>query len=322
MEQMKTISILIPCYNEEAVLLQCYERTAAVMESLPQFHFEFIFVNDGSSDRTLAVLQAIQCKDSRVSVIDLSRNFGKEAAMLAGMDYMNTDALVIMDADLQDSPELIPQMISWWQQGYDDVYAKRASRSGETMLKRWTSHVYYKVLQKISSLPVQPDAGDFRLLDRKCVEALKRLRESQRYTKGLFSWIGFKKKKIVFDRPARAAGKTKWNYWKLCNLAVDGITSFTTAPLRGASVIGCLLAFIAVVYMMIIIGKTILYGDNVAGYPSLISVVLFIGGIQLFFMGILGEYLGRIFNESKERPVYLVKDYKQAREVKKDAVHQ
>jgi glycosyltransferase involved in cell wall biosynthesis len=292
------------------------------MESLPQFHFEFIFVNDGSSDRTLTILQAIQCKDSRVSVIDLSRNFGKEAAMLAGMDHMNTDALVIMDADLQDSPELIPQMISWWQQGYDDVYAKRSSRSGETMLKRWTSHVYYRVLQKISSLPVQPDAGDFRLLDRKCVEALKRLRESQRYTKGLFSWIGFKKKEIVFDRPARAAGKTKWNYWKLCNLALDGITSFTTAPLRGASVIGCLLAFIAAVYMMIIIGKTILYGNNVAGYPSLISVVLFIGGIQLFFMGILGEYLGRIFNESKERPVYLVKDYKQAREVKKDAVHQ
>ncbi|MCI6301528.1 MAG: glycosyltransferase family 2 protein, partial [Megasphaera elsdenii] len=225
---MKQIDILVPCYNEEAVLPQFYERTCAVIDSLPDYAFTFIFVNDGSRDRTLPILRQLHEKDARVAYVSLSRNFGKEAAMLAGMDYAEGDALVIMDADLQDPPELLPDMIAWWEKGYRDVSARRRHREGETFFKKWSSHVYYRLLKKLSPVPVQEDVGDFRLLDKRCVKALCSLRECQRYTKGLFCWIGFEKKEILFDRPPRAAGKTKWNYWKLFNLAIDGITSFTT----------------------------------------------------------------------------------------------
>ena len=229
--------------------------------------------------------------------------------MLAGFDYVTGDAVVIMDADLQDPPEMIPELISYWEQGYDDISAKRRSREGETFFKKWSSHAFYRILQKLSNIPVQPDVGDFRLLDRQCLNALRMMREFQRYNKGLFSWIGFNKKEILFDRDARAAGKTKWNYWKLTNLAIEGITSFTIAPLRMASFVGCMLALLAILYMVYIVGRTLLFGGSVPGYPSLISVILFIGGVQLLFLGIIGEYLGRIFNESKSRPLYLVKAY-------------
>ena len=266
-------------------------------------------MNDGSRDGTLEILKELRHKDQRVSYVDLSRNFGKEIAMIAGIDYLTGDAAVIMDADLQDPPEMIPQMISWWEQGYDDISAKRRSRAGESFFKKWSSHIFYKILQKLSSIPVQPDVGDFRLLDTQCLNALRLMRESQRYTKGMFSWIGFHKKEILFDRDARIAGKTKWNYWKLVNLAIEGITSFTIAPLRAASFVGCILACIAILYMAFIIIRTLIFGGDVAGYPSLISIILFIGGVQLFFLGIIGEYLGRVFNESKFRPLYLVKDY-------------
>ena len=268
-----------------------------------------MLVNDGSKDRTLDIMHELREKDDRVSYINLSRNFGKEIAMIAGIDYVSGDAAIIMDADLQDPPELIPEMISWWEQGYDDISAKRRSRAGESFFKKWSSHTFYKILQKVSNIPIQPDVGDFRLLDKQCLNALRMMRESQRYTKGMFSWIGFNKKEILFDRDARAAGTTKWNYWKLMNLAIEGITSFTIAPLRAASFVGCVLAFIAIIYMLFIIIRTLIYGGDVAGYPSLISVILFIGGVQLFFLGVIGEYLGRIFNESKFRPLYLVKDY-------------
>lgn len=221
---MKQIDILVPCYNEEAVLPQFYQRTCAVIDALPDYAFTFIFVNDGSRDQTLPILRQLHEKDKRVAYVSLSRNFGKEAAMLAGMDYAEGDALVIMDADLQDPPELLPDMIAWWEKGYRDVSARRRRREGETFFKKWSSHVYYRLLKKLSPVPVQEDVGDFRLLDRRCVKALRSLRECQRYTKGLFSWIGFEKKEILFDRPPRAAGKTKWNYWKLFNLAIDGIT--------------------------------------------------------------------------------------------------
>lgn len=240
---MKQIDILVPCYNEEAVLPQFYERTCAVIDSLRNYAFTFIFVNDGSRDRTLPILRQLHEKDRRVAYVSLSRNFGKEAAMLAGMDYAEGDALVIMDADLQD---------------------------------------------------------------KRCVKALCSLRECQRYTKGLFCWIGFEKKEILFDRPPRAAGKTKWNYWKLFNLAIDGITSFTTAPLHIAAFVGCFFAFVAAIYLIFIVLRTLLYGEDVPGYPSLISLILFIGGVQFTFMGILGEYVGRIYNESKGRPPYIV----------------
>ena len=211
-----------------------------------------------------------------------------------------------MDADLQDPPELLPDMIAWWEKGYRDVSARRRHREGETFFKKWSSHVYYRLLKKLSPVPVQEDVGDFRLLDKRCVKALCSLRECQRYTKGLFCWIGFEKKEILFDRPPRAAGKTKWNYWKLFNLAIDGITSFTTAPLRVAAFVGCFFAFIAAIYLIFIVLRTLLYGEDVPGYPSLISLILFIGGVQFTFMGILGEYVGRIYNESKGRPPYIV----------------
>lgn len=229
--------------------------------------------------------------------------------MIAGIDYLTGDAAIIMDADLQDTPELIPEMISWWEKGYQDVSAKRRSRAGESFFKKWSSHAFYTILQKMSSVPMQRDVGDFRLLDKQCLNALRLMRESQRYTKGLFSWIGFEKKEVLFDRDARAAGKTKWNYWKLLNLAIEGITSFTIAPLRASAFVGCILAFFAILYMLFIVLRTLICGEDVPGYPSLVSIILFIGGIQLFFLGIIGEYLGRVFNESKFRPLYLVKDY-------------
>ena len=306
---MKKITILVPCYNEEAVVNEFYARTQRVIDKIQNYEFELLFINDGSRDATLKIIKTLRIKDTRVSYVDLSRNFGKEIAMIAGIDYINSDAMVVMDADLQDPPELLPEMISWWEQGYKDVYAKRRSRAGESWFKKWSSHIYYKILQKVSRIPVQPDVGDFRLLDKQCIESLKLLRESQRYTKGMFSWIGFKKKEILFDRDARIAGETKWNYFKLVNLAIEGITSFTIAPLRIASLLGCILAAMAMCYMLFIVVKTLIYGGDVAGYPSLVSIILFIGGVQLLFLGIMGEYLGRIFNESKFRPLYLVNEY-------------
>ena len=306
---MKTISILVPCYNEEAVLRKFHERTSNAIEHIANYAFSFLYVNDGSNDQTIDIMRELHKEDKRVTYIDLSRNFGKELAMIAGIDYCDSDALIIMDADLQDPPELIPEMIMWWEKGYQDVSARRRSRMGETFFKKWSSHTYYKILQKVSNTPMQRDVGDFRLLDRQCIDALKCIRESQRYTKGLFSWIGFKKKEILFDRDERAAGTTKWNYWKLFNLAIEGITSFTITPLRIASLVGFIFATLAMIYMLVIIGKTLLWGDAVQGYPSLICVILFIGGIQMMFLGIIGEYLGRIFNEIKHRPLYLVKEY-------------
>jgi glycosyltransferase involved in cell wall biosynthesis len=316
--EKKTISILVPCYNEEDVLHEFYNRTVAVIDEIYDYNFQFVFVNDGSKDHTIDIMRELREKDTRVCYIDLSRNFGKEIAMIAGIDYLIGNAAIIMDADLQDPPEMIPEMISYWEQGYNDVCAKRRSRAGESFLKKWSSHMFYCVLQKVSNISIQTDVGDFRLLDRQCLESLRIMRESQRYTKGLFSWIGFEKKEILFDRDARIAGKTKWNYWKLINLAIEGLTSFTIAPLRLASFVGCFLALVAMIYMVYVIIKTLLYGGDVAGYPSLITVVLFIGGVQLFFMGIMGEYIGRIFNESKFRPLYLVKDYNGERVIKQN----
>ncbi len=308
-KQRNTISILVPCYNEESALRLFYVRTAEVIDELKEYDFEILFVNDGSQDGTLSIMQELHQRDSRVSYLDLSRNFGKEIAVIAGIDYLHGDAAIIMDADLQDPPELISEMIHWWRQGYDDVSAKRSSRAGETFFKKWTSHTFYRVLQHLTDIPIQPDVGDFRLLDRQCLDAVRLMRESQRYNKGIFSWIGFRKKEILFDRQARVSGKSKWNYWKLLNLAIEGITSYSIAPLRVASFMGVLLSALSILYMAYIVIRTLIYGGDVPGYPSLISIILFIGGIQLLFLGIIGEYLGRIFNESKCRPLYFVRDY-------------
>ncbi|MGG4212122.1 glycosyltransferase family 2 protein [Paenibacillus sp. FSL L8-0638] len=306
---MKLITILVPAFNEEEVLHQLHKRLTAVIANLSNYNFEILFVNDGSRDNTVNIIKELRKQDRRVSLIDLSRNFGKEIAMMAGFDYAKGDAIIIIDADLQDPPELIPQMIEFWEQGYDDVFARRNSREGETWLKKRTSSVFYKILQKVTKVPLQQDTGDFRLLDRCCIEALKLLRETQRYTKGMFSWIGFNKKEIRFDRDARFAGETKWNYFKLFDLAIEGITSFTITPLRMSAAIGSLISIFAFVYMVWVIVKTLIFGNPIEGYPSLMTVILFIGGIQLISLGIIGEYLGRVFNETKRRPLYFVNEY-------------
>ncbi len=294
-----------------------YHRLGELANDNKSYDFEFLFVNDGSRDKTLEIIKDFAKTDHRVAYVNLSRNFGKEIAMIAGLDHVTGDAAVIIDADLQDPPELIPEMIKYWEKGYDDVYARRVSREGETWFKKVSSELFYRILQKSTNIPIQIDTGDFRLLDRRCVEALKQFRESERYTKGMFSWIGFKKKEITYKRDPRAAGESKWNYLKLINLAVDGITSFTTAPLRISAVIGALVSLVAFVFTLIIITKTILFGDPVAGYPSLMAVVLFLGGIQLLSLGIIGEYIGRIFNETKNRPLYFVEEYHHSRSDKK-----
>ncbi len=306
---VKLITILIPAYNEEEVLHQLYTRLTNVLDELTDYQFEMLFINDGSKDRTLPILKGMREMDSRISYVDLSRNFGKETAMLAGFDHARGDALIILDADLQDPPELIPMMIDLWEQGYDDVFAKRNSRTGETWFKKWTSKKFYQILQKVSRIDIEEDTGDFRLLDKRCVEALRKMRETQRYTKGMFSWIGFNKKEIMFDRDARAAGTTKWNYSKLFDLAIEGITSFTTVPLRLSSFAGFIVSILAFLYILVIVFKTIFFGEEISGYPSTMSVILFLGGIQMLSLGVIGEYLGRIFNETKNRPLYFVNDY-------------
>ena len=314
---MKKITILVPAYNEQEVLESLYQRLGKLANDNKSFEFEFLFVNDGSRDKTLEIIQHYAKTDYRVAYVNLSRNFGKEIAMIAGLDYVTGDAAVIIDADLQDPPELIPKMIKYWQEGYDDVYAKRNSREGETWLKKASSQWFYKILQKTTHIPIQKDTGDFRLLDRRCVEALKQIRESERYTKGMFSWIGYKKKEIAYDRDPRAAGETKWNYSKLINFAIDGITSFTTAPLRISSFLGFIVSLVAFIFIIIIIVKTTLFGDPVSGYPSLMAVVLFLGGLQLLSLGVIGEYIGRIFNETKQRPLYFVEEYHSGKHTKK-----
>lgn len=306
---MKKISILIPAYNEEAVLTPLYRRLEKLADGNKSYDFEFLFVNDGSRDKTLEIVKDFAKNDHRVAYVNLSRNFGKEVAMIAGLDHVNGDATVIIDADLQDPPELIPEMIKYWEEGYDDVYARRISRDGETWFKKISSETFYRILQKSTNIPIQVDTGDFRLLNQRCVEALKQFRESQRYTKGMFSWIGYKKKEITYKRDPRVAGETKWNYLKLINLAIDGITSFTTAPLRISSFFGIITSLISFVFILVIIVKTILFGEPVAGYPSLMAVILFLGGVQLVSIGIIGEYIGRIFIETKNRPLYFVEEY-------------
>ncbi|OYW85216.1 glycosyltransferase [Candidatus Saccharibacteria bacterium 32-49-10] len=312
----KLISVLIPAYNEEEVLDMLMERLGKLAADQPKYSWEFMFVNDGSRDRTLEIIKQYAERDTRVSYINLSRNFGKETAMIAGFDHVRGDAVVNIDADLQDPPELIPQMIKYWEDGYDDVFARRRSRAGESFVKKLTSQVYYKVLQRSTRIPIQIDTGDFRLLDRRCIDALKQFRESERYTKGMFSWIGYKKKEILYDRDPRAAGTTKWNYGKLVNLAIDGITSFTTAPLRVSTYVGFIVSVVAFVYILYLLIRPLFGVPTGGGYSSIMAVVLFLGGVQLLSLGVIGEYVGRIFNETKNRPLYFVEEYHEARHEK------
>lgn len=303
------VSLLIPCYNEEASLPILYEELVSLMDHHTQYEWEVLFVNDGSRDATIQLIKDLHRKDSRIAYVDLSRNFGKEAAMLAGFDYVTGDCMVILDADLQDPPSLIPEMLKYWEEGYDDVYAKRASRGKESWLRKKLSLLYYDILQRSTKVEILPNVGDFRLLDRKCIEALKSLRESERYTKGMFCWVGFNKKEIVFDRGDRVAGNTSWNFLSLFNLAIEGITSFTTTPLRLSTIMGFVVSLFAFIYMCVIVTKTLIWGDEVQGFTTLFVFISFLGGVQLISLGIIGEYLGRIFHETKNRPVYVVKEY-------------
>lgn len=306
---MKKITILIPVYNEAEGLRDLKAALDKETAALCEYEWEYLMVNDGSLDRSLEVMQEMRAEDARVSYLDLSRNFGKENAMLAGMDYADCDALIIMDADMQDPPSLIGEMVKYWEEGAEDVYARRESRGKESWLRGVLTKTFYKILQKSTRFEMLENVGDFRLLDRACVNALKRMRETERYTKGMYCWIGFRKKEIVFDRGDRASGKSSWSLSSLFNLAVDGITSFTTVPLRMASVLGVVVSLGAIVYMLWILVKTLIWGDPVAGFPTLITVILFLGGVQLLALGIIGEYLGKVFNESKNRPAYIARAY-------------
>ena len=304
---MQKISILIPAYNEEASLQFLFERLVNLMDANNKFAWEVLLVNDGSTDNTLMLLSQIHEKDNRFNYLDLSRNYGKEVAMLAGFDFVTGDCMVIMDADLQHPPELIPEMAQYWQEGYDDVYARRRAREGESFFRKKVSRLFYSFLQKITSVEIQQDTGDFRLLDKTCIDALRSMRETQRYTKGMYSWIGFNKKEILFDQQARIAGSSKWNYFKLSELAIEGITSFTISPLRISAFIGILVSLGAFIYMVYVFIDALIFGDPARGYPTMMVVILFLGGFQLLSLGIIGEYLGRIFLETKNRPPYFAR---------------
>lgn len=301
-----TISVVVPFYNEANSVYTLYNRVKNVLEVIGE-SWEIICINDGSSDNTLLNLLDLHQSDFRVYVLDLSRNFGKEAALTAGMDHARGSVVIPMDADLQDPPEVIPEMLVKWKQGYDVVNAVRVHRGGETRIKRWTSYVFYRVINKMSPVEIPLDVGDFRLISRPVLEALKQLPERRRFMKGLFAWVGFKTVSIPYYRESRFEGKSKWNYWRLWNLALEGITSFSQIPLQLASYLGFCVSLSAFFYATYFLFRTLIYGNPVKGYPSLIIILLFLGGVQLMALGVIGEYLGRTYEESKQRPIYLIR---------------
>ena len=306
---MKTtlLSILVPVYNESDCLPLLYEKLCETTAVLP-CQSEIVFVNDGSKDDTLERIKLMQLSDPRIVCVDLSRNFGKETAMSAGIDHIRGNALVILDADLQHPPCLIPEMLAGIEEGYDDVYGRRNSLPHENWCKRWSSKLYYRLLRAISGIEIQNNTGDFRMFSAKAIEAIRQIKESERNMKGLFSYIGFRKKHITYYCQPRVAGYAKWNYLKLLDLAIKGWTSFSVIPLRIISFAGFLVSAIAFVYLIVVLVKSLLYGDPVGGYPSLMSVILFLGGLILLALGIIGEYLGIIYQETKKRPYYFVND--------------
>ncbi len=301
------LSLVIPCYNEEDNLDYLFERLQSVLESLHST-YEIICINDGSKDNTLGRLIEYHQRNPLIKVINFSRNFGKEAALTAGLDYATGNAIIPIDADLQDPPELITELLAKWREGYDVVYAVRRSRSGESWLKKFTANNFYRIIGKISSIPIPADTGDYRLLDRRVVEALKKLPERNRFMKGLFSWVGYKQIAIYFDREPRKGGKSSFNYWKLWNFALDGITSFSSFPLKIWGYFGIFISGFALFYGLFLVIKTLILGIDVPGYASTIVAILFLGGIQLITLGIIGEYIARMYEEVKNRPLYLVRD--------------
>jgi len=304
-----TLTVVVAAFNEEAALPLLQPRIAAVLDALARdggVEGRVLYVDDGSRDRTWAVLQDIAANDARVSLLRLSRNFGKELALTAGLDRVTEGAALILDADGQDPPELIPQFVAKWREGYDDVHGTRSVREGESWMKRATAHAFYRVIGRLSKTPVPADTGDFRLLSPRALDALRELRERHRFMKGLFGWVGFRQAAIPYVRAARTAGSSKFGFWRLWNFALDGITGFSTAPLRVATYLGVFTALLAFAYAAWIVAKKLLWGDPVAGWPTMMVVILFLGGVQLVALGLVGEYLGRLYEEAKQRPLYLV----------------
>ncbi|MFM7878506.1 MAG: glycosyltransferase family 2 protein [Microcystis panniformis] len=301
------ISVVVPLYNEEENIDALFRRLLAVLEAL-NTSYEVICVNDGSRDNTLKNLVEYHQRYPQIKVVNLSRNFGKDIAMSAGIDYSQGMAVIPIDADLQDPPELIAEMIEKWHEGYDVVYASRRVRIGESWFKRFSAEGFYQVINKLSRVSIPPNTGDFRLIDRRVVESIKKMPERQRFMKGIFAWVGYKQTSILFDREPRYQGQTKWNYWKLWNFAIDGITSFSFLPLKVWTYVGLIIALVSLVYASFLMLRTIIFGIDVPGYASLMVAVLFLGGIQLLTLGIIGEYIGRVYEEVKGRPLYLVRD--------------
>lgn len=301
------LSLVVPAYNEEKVLDVFFERTVPVLSDIDE-RFEIIVVDDGSRDATSDIVRQYNALDARIRLVRLSRNFGKEIAMTAGLDLSLGEVVVVIDADLQDPPELIPELVKKWSEGYDSVYATRTHRKGETALKKITASCFYRVINRLSRVPLPANTGDFRLMNRRTVEAIKLLRERHRFMKGIFSWVGFRQACVEYVREPRAAGETKWNYWRLWNFALEGIASFSYIPLQVASYLGVLMAFLSFCYGSYLFVRTLMYGTDVPGYPSLMVAILFLGGVQLVFLGVIGEYLGRMSNEAKNRPLYLIED--------------
>lgn len=304
----KKISIIVPCYNEQETINRFYEEIRKVTDDIIGYQFEFIYVNDGSRDQTVSLVKQLHQKDRRVCLVDFSRNFGKEAAMLAGMEHSSGDAVVIMDVDLQDPPQLLPQMIELYENGYENIYTRRLNRNGEPPIRSFFANIFYKMINRMSNIEIIDGARDYRLLSRRAVDELVSLRETNRFSKGLFQWIGYQSICLEFDHVERVAGETKWNFMKLVDYAIEGITAFSNAPLRLATYTGILIASISFVYLLYIVFDTMINGNSTAGWPSLVCIILFLGGIQLIFLGIIGEYIGRIYNEVKQRPIYIVKE--------------
>lgn len=301
------VSLIVPVFNEEAVIDLFLKAVIGVLEAEGIAH-EFVFVDDGSRDGTAAALSARFEQGLPGRLVGLSRNFGKEAALTAGLDHMRGDVAIVLDVDLQDPPELIPQMLAGWRAGYDVVYGLRFDRGSDSVLKRNSAAAFYRLFNRLANIDLPENAGDFRLMDRRVVEALQRLPERNRFMKGLFAWVGFDTMAIPYERPARAAGLTKWNYWKLWNFALDGLTAFTTAPLRIWVYGGAGIATLAFAYAAYLVLRTLIHGVDMPGYASIMTAILFFSGIQLLSVGIIGEYVARLFNETKQRPIYLVRD--------------
>lgn len=303
----KLISVVVPCYNEEQALPLFYEEVCKVLKEMKSIDYELIFVDDGSKDNTLNIIKAYSKLDKKVKYISFSRNFGKEAAMIAGLEYSKGDYVTLMDADLQDPPSLLPKMYEIIiKEGYDVVGSRRVTRKGEPKIRSFFSRMFYRIINKMSRIEMVDGARDFRLMKRKVVDAIISMKEYNRYSKGIFSFVGFKTKWIEYENIKRVAGKTKWSFWKLFKYAIEGIVGYSTFPLVLSALIGLLFCLLAFIMIIIIIIKTLIFGDPVSGWPSLMCVIFFIGGIQLFVLGIIGEYLSKTYLETKNRPIYII----------------